>query len=418
MPDQAIHDMRQALVSAAPTGWEALLSVDLEAALIFTEADYDHLSVTAQERALAGGHDRGDPVMIGFTLQRGEPPTFTLFGRDRIPNLQLLRATRTPRIAPEAAERMRALRHAMPSMTEGEASWAKAEFQAIENPLQTWFLGADEAPHEEGVFGRQSTAMRRGGVALLDDRLIYDFAGDGAAAFLAATLEGGSAGLAYSHDFDVYYLRGRAAPEPLIRALLERWGAQAEPAADIVITAEPIEPAPEPDQPAEPANGGAEPCWYCGGESAPDAASKVLLYDPASVERSVEAVGASDQYRASYQQLSVPVPRCLRCESAHFRDMGWKVFGLVAGGLTGAAAAYWGYGIIADWGGWLAAVGWAGLVLVLIVLAGIGLRLGQARGKASRGPIGPEDRNLEFPLVSQLLAQGYQLGKPEARAPQ
>ena len=30
MPDQAIHDMRQALVSAAPTGWEALLSVDLE----------------------------------------------------------------------------------------------------------------------------------------------------------------------------------------------------------------------------------------------------------------------------------------------------------------------------------------------------------------------------------------------------
>ena len=420
MPDQAIHDMQQAMTATDADRWDVKLAVDLEAAILFTEINYDRLSAAAQEQALAKGYARGDPVKIGVAMKRGQAPAFTLYASDSIPNLDLIRTSRAPRIAPEAAERMRALRKAMPSLTQGQMDWAKAEFEGYQNPLPIWVTGADDIRGEDGVFGRESIATRRGGVDLLDDRLIDDFAGDGASEWLRATLDDGSAALAHSYHFDVYYVRGRAAPERLLRSFSERWQAEAEPAAaDAVITAEPIEPAPEPAASNDSAAADALPCWFCGGASAPDAASKVLLYDPASVQHSVESVGVSDQYTAKYQQLSVPVPRCEKCESAHFRELGWTMLGTAGGFLGGGVAAFGLHrAAVAELGGWLAVAGWTGMALLLIALMVVGYRLGAAKGNVSRGPdIHPEDHNLEFPVVKQLQVEGYQTGKPQAKAP-
>ena len=421
MPDQAIHDMQQAMASTAAAVWDVKLAVDLEAAILFTETDYDRLSAAAQEQALAKGYERGDPVKIGFTVERGTAPVFMLFSSDDIPNLELIRTTREPRISPEAAERMRELRLAMPTLTEGQMEWAKAEFHGLENPLPLWVTAADDIRGEDGVFGHESIATRSArGVDLLDDRLIDDFAGDSAAEWLRAMLDDGSVALVHSHRFDLQYLRGRADPERMLRALAERWQAEpAPPAPDPVITAEPIEQ--EPAGAIDSAAVTVEPCWFCGGVSAPEISSDVLLYDPVSVERSVESVGVSDQYTARYQQLRVAVPRCTTCFDAHFRELAWKMFGIAAGILVGGGAAYALYRLIALWGvgGWLAIVGWAAMALVLIAFAVAGYRLGAAKGKVSRGPgINPEAHNLEFPVVKQFMAEGYKLGKPEAKAPE
>ena len=423
MPDQAIHEMKQAVASTDAAAWDVKLAVDFEAAILFTETDFDSLSVAAQEQALAKGYARGEPVRIGFTVQRGQSPIFTLFSRDGIPNLELIRTTRPPRVAPEAADRMRALRRAMPSMTEGQLEWAKAEFHGLQNPLPMWVTAADDIRGEQSVFGDESIATRGPrGVDLLDDRLIDDFAGDGATEWLRATLDDGSAALVHSHRFDLQYLRGRAAPDRMLQALAQRWQTQPSPAApDAVITAEPIEPAPEPVAPHDPPAASSEPCWFCGGTSVPEIASDVLLYDPASVERSVESIGVSDQYTARFQQLRVPVPRCAACFDAHFRELAWKMFGSVAGFLVGGLAAYALYRLMAigAMGGWLATAGWVVMALLPIALAVVGYRLGAAKGNISRGAdINPENHNLEFPVVKQLMAEGYKLGKPEAKAPQ
>ena len=423
MPDQAIQEMRQAVPSTDAPAWEVKLALDLGAAIVFIEADYERLSREAQEQALAKGYERGEPVMLGFTVERGKAPAFTLFGRDRVPNLELIRSTSNPRLAPEDAERMRALRKAMPAMTEGQLDWAKAEFQARQRPELLWYMNAEHVRTEQGPFGEEGVASRdHEGVGLLESRLIDDFAGGGAADWLRATLEEDSAALVHAHRLDFYYLRGRAAPDRMLRALEQWWREEASPAAaEQLIIAEPIEAgtaAPTEIAPSSEAQSSSETCWFCGGVADSAHASEVELYAPESVERSVEVVGAVDQYVATYQQLRVPVPRCERCRDAHdgetLRQVGGTLLGLIAGG----GAAYLVYRQSAIWELAGPAAVWVGLAILVISGLVLGYRFGAARGRARRGDgVRPESANVEHPIVRQLLDDGYQLGKPEARAP-
>lgn len=424
MPEHAVHDMRPAVPSTDAPAWDVKLALDLGAAIIWTEAEYDGLSPEAQEEALEKGYERGEPVMLGFTVERGKAPVLTLFGRQSVPNLELIRPTREPRFAPEDAERMRALRKAMPGLNEGQLEWAKAEFQMLQRPEQRWYLKAESVLTEQGPFGEEGVASRdHDGAGLLEGRLVDAFAGDGATEWLRATVEQDSCALVFAHRLDLYYVRGRAEPDRILEALRQWW--QAGPSAgasEETIIAEPIEAVPEPagaeaTAPPPDDRSSNEPCWFCGGAANSAAVCHVEMYAPETVERSVANVGAVDQYVATYRQLRVPVPRCERCHSAHDSEMilvaGGTLLGLVAGG--GAAflayqSAIWTLaGTVAGWG-LVAVLPIAGLIL--------GYRFGAARGQAKRSTdIRPESANVEHPLIRQLLAEGYQVGKPEARAP-
>ncbi len=144
-------------------------------------------------------------------------------------------------------------------------------------------------------------------------------------------------------------------------------------------------------------------CWFCQQNPAEDeAVCDVKMYG--NVTRTPTQNGVEIQWR----HLTVKVPRCARCNSAHNRQATCVVVGAVIGGMLGLA------GCIAD-----------GLkhgadvmlpdVFLGVVPAGIGAGIGAAIGVARRPKgVKPESAKGEFSSVKELLSQGWQFGERPA----
>jgi hypothetical protein len=137
-------------------------------------------------------------------------------------------------------------------------------------------------------------------------------------------------------------------------------------------------------------------CWFCKlRPSKEDAIAEVKMYG--NVSRTSTFTGT----RIQYQNMTVRVPRCAICKSAHTTQSNYRTLGAALGFLTGLGTCI---------GVTQASNGWIGFG-TLVALAGTGYAIGYWIGR-SRTPreTEPESHKKDFPTVTEMKSLGWSIG--------
>jgi hypothetical protein len=141
-------------------------------------------------------------------------------------------------------------------------------------------------------------------------------------------------------------------------------------------------------------------CWFCKENPSADASAiEVKMFG--DVTRTPTWNGTQIQWR----HITIKVPRCARCKTAHTEEGSWTG---VCGGL----------GFVLGLGGCIASASknapGPGFVMLLIFVIG-GFTIGNAIGKRKRPPgVEPESTKNGFPRIAGQLAKGWQFGERPA----
>ncbi len=139
-------------------------------------------------------------------------------------------------------------------------------------------------------------------------------------------------------------------------------------------------------------------CWFCKQPRPEDAAvAEVKMYG--NVIRTPTREGA----RIQWQNMTVKVPRCKRCNVGHARNRSFPVVGGVLGGFVGVA-------------GCAAAGGDPGVGFWLLLIGyGVGNAIGRLIARANRpSGIKSESAKTNFPGVKTMISQGWAIGEKPA----
>jgi len=132
-------------------------------------------------------------------------------------------------------------------------------------------------------------------------------------------------------------------------------------------------------------------CWFCGTNRA-DSSAQMGVKMHGYVERLGNQV--------SWRKLEVPVPRCVRCKSAHARDSVIGTIGAILGSILGTVGCFS-----------IKAYTW-GLfgLLPIAVGAGIGYGIGKGIGRIASSGSKPESHSHEFLTVRNAFSEGWLFG--------
>jgi hypothetical protein len=137
-------------------------------------------------------------------------------------------------------------------------------------------------------------------------------------------------------------------------------------------------------------------CWFCSAEPRVDAVNaEIKLYG--EVVRTPIYNGSN----ITWKKVTISVPRCRGCQSAHAASTTAQGFGCGMGIFAGIGAGIWAASNNMD----------GGSVVVGIVVALVGWGIGAAVG-SSKHPtnVKPESYGKEFPAVQKLLSEGWTFG--------
>lgn len=139
-------------------------------------------------------------------------------------------------------------------------------------------------------------------------------------------------------------------------------------------------------------------CWFCK-QSRPEDAAVAEVKMHGNVIRTPTGEG-----QIQWQNLTVKIPRCSRCKSAHARVSAFTRWGSRVGGLAGLAGCSAIVNANQD--------AWLGGLFVLGICIAIGSGIGHAIDRAFSPKVTrPESIKTEFPAVKTMISQGWAIGE-------
>jgi len=132
-------------------------------------------------------------------------------------------------------------------------------------------------------------------------------------------------------------------------------------------------------------------CFFCE-DNPPDEATTIVVEMYGNVMRTPVGYG---QIRITWQNCKVRIPRCAACARDH------QITAACAGGFTVLGIGLGALGFFAG--------GCAG-VIAAIVGGGAGYGIGYAVGRSQASDVRPLGERNEFPLIQELVSQGWQFG--------
>jgi hypothetical protein len=138
-------------------------------------------------------------------------------------------------------------------------------------------------------------------------------------------------------------------------------------------------------------------CWFCKENSGQDKAEIEV-----KMHGDVQRIPIPGGVRKTWRHITVKVPRCASCKSAHSRQITSKVVGALVGGLLGLPGCIYTMNYNDN----------SPALLLFPILAVVGLVVGHFVGKSkfSKG-VGAVSTKKQHPRIKELLAEGWTWGE-------